>query len=163
MNIVFAVWTTNKRPGTEQKFQGEWRGDNLVWNNPYWKRMPIKRINSEITLPFMHRPELFWSMHKSGYLLEHHRREPEYWERTSIDFAARTLPHLNSEYVRLIIQGFGGARDKFIPGLEKGGLKIASITDDTRSAKRHVHGHAMQRPKQQPRKVKGITAKINRM
>jgi len=165
MNLVFAVWTVNKRNEFSNKFQGEWRGDNLVWNNPYWRRMPIKRINSEATLPFMHRPELFWSMHKSGYLLEHQRREMEYMERTTIDFASRAKlsGKLNSDYVRVIVQGYGKPREKFVPGLVKGGLKIASITDDTRSAKRHVGGHAMHRPSQQSRKVKGITNKINRM
>ena len=165
MNLVFAVWTINKRQEYAEKFQGEFRGDNLVWNNPYWKRMPIKRINSEMTLPFMHRPELFWSMHKSGYLLEHHRREMEYMERTAADFASRAKisGKLNSDYVRVIVQGWGTPRNKFIPGMIKGGLKIASITDDTRQAKRHVDGTAMHRPSQQSRKVKGITNKINRM
>ena len=60
-NIIFKVWTVNKREEYRGKFQGEWRGDNIVWNNPYWAQYPIKKINSEKELPFMHRPELWYT------------------------------------------------------------------------------------------------------
>lgn len=102
-NLVFSVWTKNDNQKADElvKFNGEWRGDNLVWNNPWWRRKPIKRINSEKdeNLPFLHRPELFWSMNKSGYLKEQHRRDLVHLERTAADFATNAIisKKLNSD------------------------------------------------------------------
>merc|ERR1712080_775696 len=127
--------------------------------------MPIKKINSEKqeNLPFLHRPELFWSMHKSGYIKEQQRRDAIFIERSAADFAVNCLNSgkLNSKFVRLIIQGFYTGRTACITGFSTAGLKIASITDDTRFHKRNIDGYGMQRAKQ-VQKRKGWSSRIGK-
>lgn len=166
-NLVFTVWTNNQNQNTDElvKFSGEWRGDNIVWNNPWWRRKPVKRIDSEKeeNLAFLHRPELFWSCNKSGYLKEGQRRDLVHLERTAADFATNALnsKQLNSDSVRLIIQGYNLGREASIVGMTSAGLKLASITDDTRAHQRDVDGYGMQRAKQR-RWRKGWSSKIGK-
>jgi len=167
-NLVFTVWSKNTNQKTDElvKFSGEFRGDNLVWNNPFWRRKPIKRINSEKeeNLPFLHRPELFWSCNKSGYLKEQQRRDLVHLERTAADFATNLIhsKKLNSDTVRVIIQGYNLGREASIVGMTSAGLKLASITDDTRTHQRDVDGYGMQRAKQR-RWRKGWSSRIGKL
>ena len=107
----------------------------------------MKRIDSEKeeNLAFLHRPELFWSCNKSGYLKEGQRRDLVHLERTAADFATNALnsKQLNSDSVRLIIQGYNLGREASIVGMTSAGLKLASITDDTRAHQRDVDGYGM--------------------
>ena len=102
-------------------------------------------------------------MHKSGYLVEHHRRDVLFTERTASDFASNAISSgkLNSDFIRLIIQGWERGRDASITGITQAGLKIASITDDTRVHQRNIDGNMMQRPKQR-RWSKGWSSRIGK-
>ena len=64
--------------------------------------------------------------------------------------------------MRVIVQGYNLGREACIVGMTSAGLKIASITDDTRAHKRDIDGYGMQRAKQR-RWRKGWSSRLNKL